>query len=116
MLKVYSAPKGITRPVLVIDKSGHYDRQKSQKNEDDYISSLKKFCNENGKGKYKGEIVRFQYADGYAQYMVFSSRPCELIHLEIGDAWDYPYIERLTAKDIIYEIESEEKLKKLMKR
>lgn len=34
-----------------------------------------------------GEIIRFQIADGYAEYMVRSERPLEIVHLDDGDAW-----------------------------
>ena len=52
------------------------------------------------KGKNVGETIRFQHADGYAEYMVFSMKPLKLIHLNVGDAWDSPYAELLTPKKV----------------
>lgn len=34
-----------------------------------------------------GEIIKFQVADGYAEYMVKKVKPLQLIHLSDGDAW-----------------------------
>ena len=38
--------------------------------------------------------------DGYAQYMIASMKPMQLVHLKLGDAWDYPYVHKMNAKDI----------------
>ena len=35
-----------------------------------------------------GETIRFPVADGYAEYMVYRTRPLQLIHLPYVDAWE----------------------------
>lgn len=92
--KVYAPPTGI-EPIPL------GDWQNWQKHEKRYTDDLKKWCKrENPSGKLVGEIVRFPVADSFAAYMVLRLRPLELIHMEIGDAWHFQYIERLTVKDI----------------
>ncbi|MBT5637977.1 MAG: hypothetical protein HOJ16_05400 [Candidatus Peribacter sp.] len=92
--KVYAPPTGI-EPIPI------GDWQNWQKHEKRYTDDLNKWCKrENPSGKLVGEIVRFPVADGFAAYMVLRLRPLELIHMEIGDAWNFQYIERLTVKDI----------------
>jgi hypothetical protein len=48
--------------------------------------------------------------------MVASMRPLELVHVPLGDAWDYPYIERLTATDIQNKIDQTKAMAKLFKK
>jgi hypothetical protein len=52
-------------------------------------------------------------ADGYAQYMVASLSPVELIHLPLWDAWQFDYAGRLTKKDIIEKINQRKAMEKL---
>jgi hypothetical protein len=37
--------------------------------------------------EHAGAIVRFPFADGHAQYVVVSSKPLKLQHIDIGDGW-----------------------------
>lgn len=100
MAKIYSAPEHIKCPSLSIP----WDELKQV--EEKYVEELKSYLLErNPKGKNVGEIVYFPVADGFAQYMVASMRPLELVHIPLGDAWHFRYIERLTAKDIQQQIE-----------
>lgn len=42
-----------------------------------------------------GEILDFPYADGYAKYIVWRSRPLTLVWVRLGDAWRIqPFAER----------------------
>lgn len=104
MGKIYKAPDTIELPKVDF---GKYNREEEKKKEDKYLSDLAAWCKKRKDQQYVGEVVRFPHADGYAQYMVASIKPLELVHLELGDAWDLPYIERLKAKDIIEKIERE---------
>jgi len=47
-------------------------------------------------------VIRFPRGDGYAQYMVWRTRPLSLLHLPVGDAWDLPdyQIRGLRVKDV----------------
>jgi hypothetical protein len=58
-------------------------------------------------------VIQFPVADGYAQYMVASLSPVELIHLPLWDAWEYQYVERLTKKDIVEKINQRKAMDKL---
>ena len=91
MGKVYAPPL----PAINYDYNGDW-----QKQEEEYTDLLKEWCNKHGRGAYRGSIVQFPVADGYAVYMIISLKPLELIHVPLGDAWEYQYIERLSTSDI----------------
>lgn len=109
--KIFSVPKEVKVPELNFNNF----------NLKDYNESIEKFITEltdhvkklGYTGKYVGETVRFPVADGNAVYMVFNLKPLMLIHLPIGDAWQYEHIERLTAADITKKIEQQKALKEL---
>jgi hypothetical protein len=107
-LKVYNPPESIKQP----EYGGDFDAYMAA--EAAYIEELRAFCKKRKpRGQLVGEIVQFPVADGYAQYMVASIRPCELVHIPTGDAWEYAHIERLTAADIRANVESSRHLKSL---
>ena len=60
--------------------------------------------------KHSGEIIHFPVADGRAEYMVLSLKPVMLIHLPVGDAWQFEYAERLTKADVIKKIKQQKAL------
>ena len=107
MAKIYSAPESIEVP--------SWDAEDWEKEENRYIEELRKYCLDDNSGSYIGKVANFSIADGYASYMIASIRPLELIHMETGDAYEYPHIERLNAKDIKQNIDFQESLKKLRK-
>lgn len=84
MATAYSAPEGFEAPVLTGEdfRAGTW-REK----EDAYIARLADRAKMNGTNPLHGEVVRWQRADGYAQYMVWSTSPLQLIHLNLGDGW-----------------------------
>jgi hypothetical protein len=84
-----------------------------QKQEKEYMDLLKEWCNENGSGKYKGDTVQFPVADSYAVYMIMSLKPLEMIHVPLGDAWHYQYIERLTSADVKKEADGLRQMNKI---
>ncbi len=107
MAKIFSAPKGVELPPTKFTSLAKY-----QQDCDDYEKKLKeKLLEFNPGGKNVGEIIRFQVADGYAQYMVASMKPLQLVHLEIGDAYNFEYANRLTAKDVQDKIKQQKALK-----
>lgn len=105
MARVYSAPKELKSPKLNVKNIKKY-----QEDTEKYLQSIKDWCKKHGSGKYKGEEVNFPVADGHATYVVFSDTPLELIHCDIYDGYDYPYIERLKKKDIIDRIKMDKEL------
>lgn len=108
-MKVYAAPADIT---LVTDYS-NYNRVEEQKKEAAYKEAIKSWLVENGyNGPNTGGIASFPVADGYAQYMLGEKgRSTILIHLEIGDAYNYQFIERLTKADIMQSITRDKNMK-----
>jgi hypothetical protein len=104
MAEVYSVLDSVELPKF----PQPYNHEEYKKNEDKYIVDLKKELKSMGyKGKNFGEIIKFQVADGYAQYMVISMRPLQLMHLPLGDAWDFQYAHLLTAKEVNEKIEGQ---------
>jgi hypothetical protein len=111
MAKVYSAPNHIKVP------SWSLSREEYLEAEDKYIEELKAFVKDRKpKGKNVGEVIRFPVADGYAQYMVASMRPLELVHIPLCDAYQFQYVNRITVKDVEDKIEMERSWAKLARR
>ena len=104
-LKIYSAPKEIKIPQI---DYMNYNQNDVEQNETSYINQLKEYLLQKGyKGKNFGEIINFQVADSYAEYMVLSMKPLQLMHLPLNDGYHYQYIERLTVNDIQKKIDSQ---------
>lgn len=92
------------------DYSGEW-REREQR----AISAVQKVVRETHKGDLVGEILRWQRADGYAQYMVVCQKPLILAHLAIGDAYqvESPLIRGLTLTDVREMVEREHRIKEL---
>jgi len=108
-LKVYAPPAELKAPQWNPD----LDWKENHKAEEKYLADLKAWCKKKGSGKEAGNEVQFPVADGAAVYIILSMKPCKLIHAPLGDAYSFPYIERLTASDIRKKILYEDKLMKL---
>lgn len=66
-------------------------------------------------GKNVGEVIKFQVADGYAQYMVISMRPLRLMHLPLVDGYEFNYVHLMTANEVNEQIDRQRKLEELFK-
>jgi hypothetical protein len=78
MAKVFRAP--IDPPVFNIDTW--------EKDETKYLAELVEAAHKNRPDdELVGEVIRWPRGDGYALYMVWSTRPLELVWIEVGDAW-----------------------------
>jgi hypothetical protein len=110
MGKIFSPPKEFCKPEF--GKLGFEEYEKIEK---EYASSIVEWTKKHGKGTFAGELVRFQVADGFAQYVVFSLKPVQLIHLPVADGYQFPYANRLTAEDIKEKIDQEKRLKEMFK-
>lgn len=108
--KIYSRVKGIEAP-----KFSFTDIPKYQKDVEEYEKKLRVFCKNYSKApsEYVGEIIKFQVADGYAEYMVLSLKPLQLIHLDIWDGWQSEFAELLTPKKVIEMVNRNKSLAKL---
>ena len=99
--RVYSPPTNISVPELNFSNVQEYQRESGE-----YLQKLKDhLVARNPNGKNVGEIIKFPVADGYAEYMVASMKPLELVHIPLWDAWEYRHVERLTVQDVTEQIE-----------
>lgn len=66
-------------------------------------------------GDTVGEVVRWQRADGYAQYMVVSEEPLELAHIDHGDGYqiEAALIRGLILEDIQDMVNRERSIKEM---
>lgn len=108
MAKVFNPPSSIPQPEFDFKEFNNY-----LKGCDEYRAKLKAYVTERKKGQYIGEIITFNVADGYAEYMVASLSPVELIHIPLGDAWQSENAHLMTAKAIKEKIEQQKKLAKI---
>ncbi len=107
---IYSNVEGITTPEIGTDWDKYSEREEA------YVTAVKKWAkNNNPLCKQAGEEISFPVADGRARYIVLSLKPVELVHLAVGDAWQFQYANRLTATDIRAEIKRRTALNKLFK-
>jgi hypothetical protein len=112
MITVYSPPENIKCPSIEEFCKDGFDSEGYNQACEKFREELKEFCQCNSKHKLAGKIARFGVADGYAEYMALTST--KVIHIADGDAYDYPYIDRLMGKDIVQNIERQESWQKLV--
>lgn len=105
--KIYQSP--IDEPVLDWKNPNAYAKE-----EEKFKAELKEYLQVRNKtGKNVGEVIRFQVADGYAEYMVASMRPLELVHLNLLDGYNFQHIDLMTAKAVQEKIDQQKALDKL---
>jgi len=110
MGKIFSPPEELIRPEIV---SGQ-DINEYFKRADEYVQSIRDWAKENSDCPEAGESIRFQIADGYASYIILMLEPkVVLIHVDVGDAYQFEWVHRLTAKDIREQIQKEKALAEL---
>ena len=109
MAKVYSVTGQVEEPSFVWK-----DRETYDNNIKTYMENVKEYLNELGYNTPEtGKVIRFPVGDGYAEYMVASLKPAVIVHLEIGDCWQFQYDYLLTAKEIKQELERSKALEAL---
>ena len=108
MAKVFTLPHGFDAPDFNWEDIEQYNKDCA-----DLTDRLKKWCIERNNQKSVGEIIKFQVADGYAEYMVASTIPVQLIHLPFWDAYESEFAHLMTAKAIQEKIDQEIALAKL---
>ena len=108
MAKIYSAPDSIKEPVMDLTNFEAYVADNER-----FITELREMLTKRKNGKNVGEIISFPVADGYALYMVASMRPLELVHMPLYDAWEFQYVNRLTATDVEAKIAQQKSIEKL---
>jgi len=97
MAKIWAAPAKIKEADYVNLSTEEYFAD-VQRYEDELRQWVKKHSKDTS--EFVGKIFKVPYADGHARYMVFGLKPCELIHLHEGDAWDDPAVGQYSAKYI----------------
>ena len=113
MAKIFSAPNSIPIPKWDYEKT----HQENAEEESRYIKQLKVVLTDRKPGKkLVGEIIKFGVADGRAEYMVASMTPLELVHIPLGDAYEFPYVHRLTKKDVEDKIKGQKALDEFKKK
>ena len=96
MAQIFGLPEGFAAPEF-----DFRDMKKSRENEKKFLKELKAYCIKRNPTESVGEIISFPVADGKAMYMVASLiQPVQLIHLPLGDEYQFPFVKRLTARDI----------------
>jgi hypothetical protein len=110
MAKVYGPPRELPVPEMDFE---HFDWKAWQRTEAEYIGKLRQYCTEHGSGDCKGETITFPVADGHAIYMVYSLSPAVLIHIPLGDAWQYRGIEHFSARGLRQEVQRQREWSKL---
>jgi hypothetical protein len=107
MTTVYSSPI----PAPAYDWSD-FNMEAFDKAERDYEAALKAWLAANGyTGKNTGRIVSFGVADGHASYMVAEAgRKFSLIHMPLGDAYQYPDVKFLPKAEILRRADRNDKL------
>lgn len=107
MATAFSAPEGYEPPTFSIETW--------QEDEAAYIQRLADRATMNGLNPLLGKIIRWQRADGYASYMVWQTKPLQLIHLQLGDAYsvEEALIRGLRLADVRAMIEREDRLRAL---
>lgn len=106
---IYAPPDSLKLPKLDFKQMNRY-----QSECDKYINDLKGILIKRKKGdKQVGEVIKFQVADGYALYMIASMKPLELVHIPIGDAYEFGYVDLLTHKEVNELIKKEKMLNRL---
>ena len=112
MAEIFNPPGNIKVPQLIFD--GSFDSSKYDAECEKFVEDLKAWLKENHcDDENCGEIIRFPVADGHAEYMVASVSPVKLIHLAIGDAWNFQYAKNLTSKDVLDKIKQQKALAEL---
>lgn len=112
MAKAYAAPSELK---YTPDYSS--DWRKIAKQDEEFVDLLRKWCKDktDSKNPLVGQIWGYPVADGQAQYMVFRTKPLELIHIPTGDAWHVgdAHIRGLRLSDIKQSFESDKAMSAL---
>ena len=107
MATIYSAPPGFDPPTITSDD---YKERRWEAIESEYMERLAKEARRlSPHNALIGKVIRFPIADGYAQYMVWRTKPLQLVHLDLGDGWSIPdaHAHGLRLADVSTMIENE---------
>ena len=114
-MKVFSLPESVPAPIVDYSK---FNMDAVEKDEKEHQEKLKATLISLGyKGTRTGEIVRFQVADGHAQYMFADGgEKSGLVHLPYGDAYQYRDVSFLPRSEILRRMDAEKKFNEALNR
>ena len=109
MAEIYDVPEEIKIPEM---KFENFNLKEWQEQVEKFYKDLKQhLLNLGWVGKHVGETINFPVADGKAEYMVFSLEPVvQLVHLPIGDAWEFEYAHLLNKTEVLKKIQQQKAL------
>lgn len=112
MAKIYSIPDELMKRVPTFNfkepMSVTLEKEKV------FVEEIRKLLvDANPDEEFVGEEIQFPAADGYARYMVATSKPVALVHLPLGDAWEFEYAHKMTKKDIAQKVEASKRMAEL---
>lgn len=87
MAKVFSHPEGMAPPEIDFTDRNWYDKEKA------YIDRLAEAARAAHAGQILpridliGSELRFPRGDGHALYIVWCTKPLQLVWVQVGDAW-----------------------------
>lgn len=108
MATIFNVPESIKVPEF-----NWKDQKQYEKDEKKFIEDLANFLKRRKKGDLIGRVIKFQVADGYAEYMVAGLKPVELVFLPLIDAYQSEFAELMTAEKIKEMVERDDRLTKL---
>jgi hypothetical protein len=115
MATAFAPPEGFEPPQITLDnmRDGSYEREEAA-----FLERLADRAKMNGTSPLLGEVVRWQRADGYAQYMVWQTNPLQLIHLDLLDGYSIEpaLIRGLRVADIRDMVERAARMRELFSR
>jgi hypothetical protein len=113
---IYRPPKEVGECPKTMDffTDKKFDRDSLYKAEGKWIDKLREWCKQNSDDVLAGEVIKEPVADGYAVYMILSTKPVRLIHLPLGDAWESRWAHRWTAGDVKMMLAQERRLQEVL--
>lgn len=113
MGRVYAPPKEIGDPPALDFKASTANILATFQA---YEQRIVEWCKQHGSGPEAGSIVRFPVADGQASYVIESLKPVRLIHVPTGDAYQFAYVDRLTANDLRERLDRERSIAEIFRK
>jgi hypothetical protein len=109
-MAVYAPPKELGQPPEIAQP---FDFNTYQRACDKFVQSVKDWAKLYGSSECRGEEIDFPVADGHARYIILSLRPVKLIHLPVGDGWQFNYAHLLRAADVRKEVQRNKSMAKM---
>ena len=111
MAKIYSAPTDQIGDVPDFQPGESWDVHHAR--EQLWLDKLTLWVKQNGQGELAGESLYFPQGDGQAHYLVYKEKPLQLIHVPLGDAWQFPWAHKLNLTDVRESVQRRKAIDKL---